>query len=71
MSNLDRVFLLKTPQKLGAYQVVTDYGSLCLTPMGALRLRRALNKVLPPDDYLPVGDDPSEGLRFHVELEAV
>ena len=62
--SLDRVFLLKTPQKIGAYQVVTDYGSLSLTPIGAMRLRRMLNEVLPPDDILLANDDPGEGLAL-------
>ncbi len=66
----DRVILLKRPNKLGAYQVVTDYGSLSLTPIGAMRLRRALDAVLPPDDILLADDDPGEGLVLHVEQDA-
>lgn len=61
----DRVFLCRTDADrfcIGPYQIVTDYGSLRLTPIGALRLRRLLDKELPPDDVLRADDDPSEGM---------
>ncbi len=59
--SIDRVILSHDPTIIGAYQIITDYGNVSLTPTAARRVLRWLKTIIGENDGLPEDDDPSEG----------